>query len=172
MGVQSKAFQRPFAPTTNFSKMPGVRDVKADAFVKAYSAHLKRSGKLDIPTWVDIVKTGPQKELSPYDPDWFYTRAAAVARHIYLRKYVGVGTLTKWHGGAKNRGVAPHRHVDASGSVDRKVVQSLEKIGVLEGDARGGRRISQDGQRDLDRIATSIMEAEREKEEEEDEDDE
>lgn len=47
------------------------------------------------------------------------------------------------------------------------MLQSLEKIGVLEGDARGGRRISQDGQRDLDRIATSIMEAEREEEEEE-----
>lgn len=37
---------------------------------------------------------------------------------------------------------------------------------MLEKDARGGRRISQDGQRDLDRIATSIMEAEREEEEE------
>jgi small subunit ribosomal protein S19e len=24
---------------------------------------------------VDIVKTGPQKELAPYDPDWFYVRA-------------------------------------------------------------------------------------------------
>jgi len=36
---------------------------------------LKRSGKLEIPTWVDLVKTGSQKELAPYDPDWFYVRA-------------------------------------------------------------------------------------------------
>ena len=47
----------------------------AEAFIKAYSSHLKRSGKLEIPTWVDTVKTGPQKELAPYDPDWYYVRA-------------------------------------------------------------------------------------------------
>jgi len=33
------------------------------------------SGKLEIPKWVDIVKTGTNKELAPYDPDWFYIRA-------------------------------------------------------------------------------------------------
>lgn len=47
----------------------------AESFIKAYSSHLKRSGKLEIPTWVDTVKTGAQKELAPYDPDWFYVRA-------------------------------------------------------------------------------------------------
>jgi small subunit ribosomal protein S19e len=36
-------------------------------------------------------------------------------------------------------------------------VQALEKIGVLEKDPRGGRRISQDGTRDLDRIAASLV---------------
>src|ERR1700761_4927614 len=83
----------------------------------------------------------------------FYVRAAAVARHVYLRKTVGVGRLRKAHGGTKNRGSAPSHHVDASGSVDRKVMQSLEKIGVLEQDEdKGGRRITQAGQRDLDRM--------------------
>lgn len=49
-------------------------------------------------------------------------------------------------------------------------MQALEKIGVLEKDAvRGGRRISQDGQRDLDRIASAIVESLREGEEEDDE---
>ena len=39
---------------------------------------------------------------------------------------------------------------DASGSVDRKVLQSLERIGVIEKDEdKGGRRITQAGQRDL-----------------------
>jgi small subunit ribosomal protein S19e len=73
--------------------MPGVRDIRctqtefmsernadlgmdsADAFIVAYASHLKRSGKIEIPTWVDIVKTGAYKELAPYDPDWFYVRA-------------------------------------------------------------------------------------------------
>ena len=70
----------------------------------------------------------------PRSIDWFYVRAAAVARHVYLRKTVGVGRLRKAHGGPKNRGSRPSRHVDASGSVDRKVMQALEKIGVLEVD--------------------------------------
>ena len=49
----------------------------ADAFIAAYASHLKRSGKLEVPTWVDIVKTGHFKELAPYDPDWYYIRAGA-----------------------------------------------------------------------------------------------
>ncbi|SCV69307.1 BQ2448_2327 [Microbotryum intermedium] len=149
--------------------MPSVRDVSAEAFISAYSSHLKRSGKIEVPTWVDIVKTATSKELAPYDPDWFYIRAAAVARHIYLRKHVGVGALQKLHGGAANRGNRPSHHINASGSVERKILQALEKISVLERDPRGGRRISQDGQRDLDRIASAIIEAAREEEDEEDE---
>lgn len=47
----------------------------ADAFIEAYASHLKRSGKLEVPTWVDLVKTGHFKEQAPYDPDWYYVRA-------------------------------------------------------------------------------------------------
>ncbi|KAI1267439.1 40S ribosomal protein S19 [Xylariaceae sp. FL1019] len=145
-----------------------VRDVPAQKFIETYSQFLKRQGKLPVPGWVDTVKTGVSRELPPQNADWFYVRAAAVARHVYLRKTVGVGRLRKAHGTAKNRGVRPSHHVDASGSVDRKIMQALEKIGVLEQDEeKGGRRISQSGQRDLDRIAQTCAEAE-----EDDEDDE
>ncbi|KAI9747607.1 MAG: 40S ribosomal protein S19 [Lichina confinis] len=136
-----------------------VRDVDAHQFIDAYAAFLKRQGKLQIPGWVDTVKTSHGRELPPQNPDWFYVRAASVARHIYLRKTVGVGRLRKVHGNRKNPGSRPGHHVDASGSVDRKVVQALEKIGVLEQDEdRGGRRITQSGQRDLDRIAQTTVE--------------
>ncbi|KAI8614730.1 40S ribosomal protein S19-A [Chytriomyces sp. MP71] len=136
-----------------------VKDVSAHSFVKAYAAYLKRTGKLEVPKWVDIVKTSTHKELAPYDPDWFYIRAASVARHIYLRPQVGVGALKKNYGGAKNRGNRPHHHANASGSVLRKVLQALEKIKVLEKDETKGRTISQDGQKDLDRIAAQIVRA-------------
>jgi small subunit ribosomal protein S19e len=79
---------------------------------------------------------------------------------------VGIGALVKLHGGAKRRGNRPSHHADASASVQRKICQSLEKIGVLEQTENGGRRISQDGQRDLDRIATAVIEAEKEDEDE------
>ena len=100
---------------------------------------------------------------------------AAIARHIYLRKDVGVGALTKLHGGRNRRGNRPSHHADCSASVQRKICQSLEKIGVLEQTGNGGRRISQDGQRDLDRIATAVVEEnkdEGDEDEEEDEDEE
>lgn len=47
-----------------------VRDVSPEVFINAYAAFLKRSGKLEVPTWVDTVKTGTAKELAPYNPDW------------------------------------------------------------------------------------------------------
>ncbi|QPG95585.1 40S ribosomal protein S19 [Epichloe festucae Fl1] len=147
-----------------------VRDVDAQKFINSYAEFLKRQGRLPHPGWVDTVKTGPAKELPPQNPDWFYVRAASVARHVYLRKTVGVGRLRKVHGTAKNRGARPSRHVDASGSVDRKIMQALEKIGVLEQDEeKGGRRITQSGQRDLDRIAQTTAEAEEEDDDEDDE---
>lgn len=92
-----------------------------------------------------------------------------MARHIYLRKHVGVGALAKLHGGRNRRGNRPSHHADASSSVQRKVCQSLEKIGVLEKAPDGGRRITQDGVRDLDRIATAVVEQQREEEGEEEE---
>lgn len=125
--------------------------------------------------WVDTVKTSHSNELPPQSADWFYVRAAAVARHVYLRKSVGVGRLAKVHGSTKNRGSRPNHHVDASRSIDRKVLQSLEKIGIVEkldddeetSGGKGGRRITQAGMRDLDRIAMTAVE-----EDEDDEDDE
>jgi len=52
------------------------------------------------------------------------------------------------------------------------VCQSLEKIGVLEQTGNGGRRISQDGQRDLDRIATAVVEENKAKEDDDDDEEE
>tara|TARA_R110002003_G_scaffold351_2_gene18883 strand:+ start:2381 stop:2542 length:162 start_codon:yes stop_codon:yes gene_type:complete len=47
--------------------------------------------------------TTDSKELPPQDIDWFYVRAAAVARHVYMRKTVGVGRMRKAHGYAELR---------------------------------------------------------------------
>ncbi|GCE99933.1 40S ribosomal protein S19 [Zygosaccharomyces mellis] len=141
--------------------MPGVsvRDVAAQDFINAYASFLQRQGKLEVPGYVDVVKTSASNELPPQDAEgWFYMRAASVARHIYMRKQVGVGKLNKLYGSAKNRGTRPQKHADASGSVNRKALQALEKIGVVEISPKGGRRISENGQRDLDRIAAQTLE--------------
>ena len=40
--------------------------------------------QIQLPTWVDIVKTGAYKELPPYDPDWYYIRAGEAKLDIQL----------------------------------------------------------------------------------------
>ncbi|PVH14653.1 40S ribosomal protein S19-B [Candidozyma duobushaemuli] len=133
--------------------------VPAQDFINAYAQFLQRQGKLEVPGYVELVKTSAGNELPPQESEtWFYKRAASAARHIYLRKHVGVGKLNKLYGGSINRGFRPHKHADASGSVNRKVVQALEKIGVVEISPKGGRKISENGQRDLDRIAAQTLE--------------
>eukprot|EP00953_Heterococcus_sp_UTEX-ZZ885_P024588 13444-Heterococcus_DN1.PRE.2 len=52
-----------------------VRDVAPAKFIKAYADHLKNTGRFELPPWVDLVKTATQRELAPYDPDWYYVRA-------------------------------------------------------------------------------------------------
>lgn len=63
-------------PNLSCQQMPGitVKDVSPHEFIKTYAAYLKRSGKLEVPKWVDLVKTGSFKELAPLESDWFYIR--------------------------------------------------------------------------------------------------
>jgi len=47
--------------------------------------------------------------------------------------------------------------------VERKVLQSLEKIGVLEQNKKaGGRTVTRSGRRDLDRIAAEALQGDEE----------
>jgi small subunit ribosomal protein S19e len=141
--------------------MPGVcvRDVDPHKFINAYAAHLKRSGKVAVPSWVDLVKTSCAKEMAPYNPDWFYVRLASVARHIYLCPGVGVGAFNLIHGSKKRRGTRPPHHQDAAGSINRKALQALEKLNLLQKDSNGGRKITSEGQRDLDSVAAQVYAA-------------
>merc|ERR1712118_354590 len=91
-----------------------VKDVPADAFIRKCADFLKRQPKFQVPKWADLVKTGHFKELAPYDEDWFYIRAASIARKIYLRPGVGIGALRNWYGGANRCGTRTTRHVTAS----------------------------------------------------------
>merc|ERR1711988_1174022 len=134
-----------------------VKDVAAQEFVVQYAMHLKRSGKMELPKWADLVKTGTTKELAPYDPDWYYIRAASIARKVYLRGGIGVGSFKRIFGGRKHRGTRPETFMTGSGSVCRHILKELESLKIIEKVPDGkGRRISPQGQRDLDSIAGQI----------------
>ncbi|KDR19934.1 40S ribosomal protein S19 isoform X2 [Zootermopsis nevadensis] len=138
--------------------MPSVtlKDVDQQKFVKAFSAFLKKTGKMKVPEWVDLVKSARFKELAPYDEDWYYTRCAALARHIYFRSPVGVGAVTKIFGGRQRNGVCPSHFCRGAGGVARKALQSLEQLKLIEKTGDGGRRLTVQGRRDLDRIAAQV----------------
>ena len=140
-----------------FAKMPSitVKDVDQHAFVKAFAAFLKKTGKMRVPDSVDLIKSARFKELAPNDADWFYIRAAAVLRHIYMRSPVGVGAVTKIFGGRKKNGVRPSHFCRGSGGVARKALQALEGLKLIE-KTEGGRKITVQGRRDLDRIAAQV----------------
>lgn len=111
---------------------------------------------LTVPEWIDLVKTNNRKELAPYDEDWFYVRCASMARHMYIRSPVGVKTVCKIYGVRKNNGSAPSHWSAGSGSVARKALQALEGLKLVEKDPNGGRRLTSQGRRDLDRIAAQL----------------
>jgi small subunit ribosomal protein S19e len=137
-----------------------VRDVKADVFIAAYAEVLKNNDKFVVPKWADIVKTGVHKELAPYDPDWYFVRAAAIARKIYLRQGTGVGALKKRFGGSYRRGAAPEKHQDAAGGIIRNILITLDDLNITEKHAKGGRKISRIGQQALDLVAGQCVRGE------------
>lgn len=87
---------------------------------------------------------------------WYSLVSASVARHLYFRSPVGVGSLTKIYGGRFRRGTRPSHFCRAGKGVARKVLQALEEVNMIEKDNNGGRRLTSSGRQDLDRIASQI----------------
>ena len=137
-----------------------VRDITAPRFIAAYAEVLKNNDKFVVPKWADLVKTGVHKELAPYDPDWYYIRAAAIVRKIYLRQGTGVGALKKRFGGSYRRGARPEKHQDAAGGLIRTILIALDELKITEKSANGGRKISRVGQQALDLVAGQVARSE------------
>ena len=139
-----------------------VRDVAPKAFIEAYAEHLKNSDKFELPVWADLVKTATQRELAPYGDDWYYIRAASIARKIYLHPGLGVGQLRKWYGSSNRNGVRHQHFRRANAGIIRSVLIQLENMKVTEPCEKGGRRMTRVGQQDLDRIANAVFHEEEE----------
>ena len=67
-------------------KMPilSVREAPGDVFVEKYAAHLKKQGKLELPSWVEYAKTGVARELAPLSEDWYYIRAGSFMQGFHV----------------------------------------------------------------------------------------
>lgn len=109
-----------------------------------------------MPKWADIVKTGKHKELPPNDPDWIYVRAASMVRKIYIRGGIGVGAFRKVYGGQNRRGAMTNVFSKGSGAIARYILKQLEEMSMVEQDENGGRKITNEGQRELDTVAVQV----------------
>jgi len=148
---------------TNYDELRAggqVRKVPAQTFVEALATHLKNTGKINIPEWHDIVKTGTFKELCPNDPDWLFIRAASMLRHVYLRQGTGIGTFTRVYGGKarKTRSTRRPHFVHAAKGLHRYLLKQLEKMDLVStGKDRKGRWMTAHGQKELDTIANRVL---------------
>ena len=133
-----------------------VKDLEAAKFIKAFAEHLKRQGRFELPKWNDMVKTGVSRELAPYDPDWLYTRAASIVRKIYIRPGSGVGAFSKVYGAQFRRGTQKNDWRTASRKIIRYCCIQLADMELIEEDENGGRRITKNGQRELDTVANQV----------------
>ena len=132
-----------------------IKDVVPIEFIKAYAEQLKKSGKLVVPEWVDVVKTGAMKEIAPLDPDWFYIRAASIARKVYLNSNIGVTALARAYGDQNNKHYSPSHRKTASFKIIRYILQQLEAIKFVE-KTKNGRILTKEGRRDMDKIAFQV----------------
>ena len=57
----------------------------------------------------------------------------------------------------RNNGSSPSHWRAGSGSIARKALQSLEALKLVEKDPNGGRKMTSQGRRDLDRIAAQVQ---------------
>ncbi|OQA56818.1 MAG: 30S ribosomal protein S19e [Euryarchaeota archaeon ADurb.Bin294] len=135
--------------------MTTVYDVPADKLIAKAAMELKEKAEITAPEWAPFVKTGTHREMPPEDPEWWYTRAAAVLRRVYVDGPVGVERMRSVYGGKKDRGSKPGKSVKGSGSILRKSLQQLEAAGFVA-KQKNGRVITPAGASFLDGIAYTV----------------
>ena len=133
-----------------------VREVEAQKLIEKLAEKLKEMKEVKPPEWAKYVKTGVHKERPPEQKDWWYVRAAAVLRKIYLKGPVGVSRLRTVYGGRQKRGVRPEKFKKGSGSIIRKVLQQLEACGLVKTINRKGRVVTLKGKEFIEKVAGEI----------------
>ncbi|MBR9677956.1 MAG: 30S ribosomal protein S19e [Nanoarchaeota archaeon] len=135
--------------------MTTVYDVNPNQLIERVKEKLKKYDDIKPTEWAEFVKTGSHKERPPQQEDWWYIRAAAVLRSVYVHGPVGVVRLSKKFGGKKRRGVKKPKFTPASTNILRKILQQLEKAKLVEKNKRGkpGKVVSKQGRKLLDNTA-------------------
>ncbi|ABU81467.1 30S ribosomal protein S19e [Ignicoccus hospitalis] len=131
------------------------REVPPERFNQRLAMYLKeRFPEIRPPEWAMYAKTGCFKDRPPLDEDWWYYRAASILRKLYLAgRPLGIETFRTIYGGRQRRGVAPPHFRKAGGSHIRKILQQLEKAGLVKKVKGQGRVLTPAGRSVLDHVA-------------------
>ena len=127
-----------------------LRDIPASIFISTYGNFLKNSGQIQLPSWIEIIKSGPHKIYSPASNDWVYSRFASLVRRIYINGGQGVGKLRKIFGGKKKRGAKPSIKKSSGGKIVRLALKELERLKIIEKNSTGRRYITKKARKDID----------------------
>lgn len=136
-----------------------IQDVYPNDLINKAAEDLKKIEQIKPPVWSAFAKTGTHKQRAPVDNDWWYKRTAAVLRSVQLLGPIGVSKLRTKYGGKKRRGHKPAEFRKGSGNIIRKVLQQLEKAGLIKFVEKGvhkGRIITPKGKSFLDKIAVQL----------------
>jgi len=142
-------------------------DVYPNELIEKVAEELKKINEIKPPVWAAFVKTGTHRERAPVKLDWWYTRAAAILRTVAVLGPIGVSKLRTKYGGKKRRGHMPPEFRKGSGSIVRKILQQLEKAGLIKFVEKGihkGRVIAPKGKSLLDKTAVAILKTKPKKE--------
>lgn len=141
----------------------GIYDVDATRLIHGVAEELKKEPFMKPPSWAAFVKTGISRERAPVQEDWWFIRASAILRKLFILGPVGTIKLRTQFGSRKNNGVAPEHFEPGAGNHIRKILQQLEKSGFAKQAQKGvhkGRIITPKGQRLLEVTANGIMKKE------------
>lgn|SRR3989344_5940537 len=134
--------------------MATVYDINPNMLVEKAADELKKLVKA--PEFTKYVKSGAGRERPPIEKDWYYKRAAAILRSIYLRGPLGTNKLRVKYSSKRNIGVAGERVYKASGKIIRTILQQLEKaelVKQVQKKSHKGRIITGKGKKFLDNLA-------------------
>ena len=143
---------KPAPPVSNvFSAEP-------TALIKKLAERLKTFPEVNVPREVKLGfwKTSCAKEFAPENEDFWFIRAASLLRRLAIKKSIGVSRLRKDYGSRQRNGLKPAHFRKASGKVIRRILQQLEKAGLVAIEKSVGRKLTSTGHSLVDKVSHEI----------------
>ena len=137
-----------------------IYDVLPQDLINVVATQLKTDNSLQVPPEAKFWKTSWMREFPPEDyKNFWYIRGASLLRKLY-RRPIGISRLKKIYGG-RTPGYVHLKHTGkGSGAIIRRILQQLEKSGLVQKTDKNGRILTNAGRSLLDKAAATLQRAE------------